>query len=294
MGAFLSIILGYASVDEARETLFFVANPTITLILIVIISLILQKNGLFDFIALKLIKLSKGNTRVLYLLIILFGAILSSFFTNDGAILILTPIVLSKLRFLSLKKGAVVAFLMAAGFIADTSSLTFTISNLTNILSTEFYPISFNKFFINMFTVNLVSVAMSISMLFFLYRKDLPDRVNLDSDICPYAVITDKKLFYLSLVMMPLLFATFFILGYSQVPSSIILLPFTLILAAYAIYRGKIHFIEVLKYTPFNVIFFSLGMYILVLTLKSSIIFTFSVSLMGICIFHFFPLLSTC
>ena len=55
---------------------------------------------------------------------ILLGAFVSALkiFANDGAALILTPILLAKMRILKLNTKTIVAFLLTGGFISDSAS----------------------------------------------------------------------------------------------------------------------------------------------------------------------------
>src|SRR3546814_3344029 len=91
-------------------------------VVIIIISRLLDEAGFFEWTALHVARWGGGYGRRLFALFVLLGAAVSAFFANDGAALILTPIVMAMLLALGFSPAATLAFVMAAGFIADTAS----------------------------------------------------------------------------------------------------------------------------------------------------------------------------
>lgn len=179
-GALLALLFGVVELADIALVWQIVWNATATFIAIIIISLLLDEAGFFEWAALHVARWGGGSGRKLFAFIVLLGAAVSALFANDGAALIITPIVITMLLALRFSPAATLAFVMAAGFIADTASLPFVVSNLVNIVSADYFNISFNEYAAVMVPVNFVSIAASLAMLLWFFRKDLPSSYALN------------------------------------------------------------------------------------------------------------------
>ncbi len=194
-GAVLALIFGVIGFGDIPTVWQIVWNATGAFIAIIIISLLLDEAGLFEWAALHVAKWGGGSSRRLYAFIILLGAVVSALFANDGAALILTPIVIAMLLALRFSAAATLAFVMGAGFIADTASLPLVISNLVNIVTADYFGISFSEYASVMVPVNMVSIAATLGMLMWFFRKDLPASYNLADIKPPVEAIRDRATF---------------------------------------------------------------------------------------------------
>lgn len=144
-------------------------NATATFVALIIISLLLDEAGFFAWAALHVARWGQGRGRRLFACMVLLGALVSALFANDGAALILTPIVISMLLALRFSPASTLAFVMGAGFIADTASLPLVVSNLVNIVCADFFGIGFNRYAAVMLPVNLVSVIATLAVLLWFF-----------------------------------------------------------------------------------------------------------------------------
>ncbi|WP_280513548.1 ArsB/NhaD family transporter, partial [Herbaspirillum chlorophenolicum] len=211
-----------------------------------------------------------GRGRMLFVLLILLGAAVSALFANDGAALILTPIVIAMLLALRFSPQATLAFVMAAGFIADTASLPLVVSNLVNIVSADFFKIGFAEYASVMIPVDIVSVVATLIVLLLYFRRDIPANYDLTQLPDPVSAVHDRATFVAGWWVLALLLVGFFWLEGLGVPISAVAAVGALILLAVAGKGRVISTREVIKGAPWQVVFFSLGMYLVVYGLRNA------------------------
>ncbi|MEC5212171.1 arsenical pump membrane protein [Polaromonas sp. CG_9.5] len=270
LGAVLALLTGGVQVGDIPTVWHIVWNATATFIAIIIISLLLDEAGFFEWAALHVVRWGQGNGRRLFALIVLLGAAVSALFANDGAALILTPIVMSVLLALGFSPGATLAFVMAAGFIADTASLPLVVSNLVNIVSADFFNIGFNRYASVMVWVNLAAVGASLGMLMLYFWRSIPARYDMAHVKPPQDAIRDSATFKAGWVVLALLLVGFFGLEPLGVPVSATAAACALLLLGVAGRSHQINTRKVMRGAPWEIVVFSLGMYLVVYGLRNA------------------------
>jgi arsenical pump membrane protein len=201
---------------------------------------------------------------------LLLGAFVSALFANDGAALILTPILLAKMRILKLNAKTILAFLLAGGFISDSASLPFVFSNLTNIVTANYFSIGFAEYLATMFVPFLVSVVSSIVILWLFLRKDIPAKIEISLLKDESEVLKSKILFLFSWFFLALLIAGYFIGDHFNLPVSLFALGGGVLFLLIASSMKTVDAKSIIKNAPWQVVWFSIGLYIVVYGLKNA------------------------
>ena len=269
-GAFIALIFGVVTFSDVLDVTNIVWDATLAFIGIIILSLVLDEIGFFEWAALKMAKFSNGSGLKMFIYSILLGAFVSALFANDGAALILTPILLAKMRILQLNLKTIVAFLLAGGFISDSASLPFVFSNLTNIVTANYFSIGFAQYFFDMIIPFIVSVIASTIFLWLILRKDIPKKVDITLLKEPKSVIKNMKLFYFSWVFLAFLLCAYFLGDAYDLPISIFALGGATIFLIIATISKSVEPLKIIKEAPWQVVWFSIGLYIVVYGLKNA------------------------
>ena len=269
-GAAAALLLGVVALNDIPVVWGIVWNATAAFVAIIVISLLLDEAGFFEWAALHIGRWGGGHGRRLFGLVVLLGAAVSALFANDGAALILTPIVIAMLLALGYGPKATLAFVMAAGFIADTASLPLVVSNLVNIVSADYFKIGFAEYASVMAPVNVVAVLATLAALLVFFRHDIPRDYDASQLKRPGAAIRDLATFRAGWLVLALLLVGFFSQESLGVPISLIAAVGAALLLGVA---GRGHVIStrhVIRHAPWQIVVFSLGMYLVVYGLRNA------------------------
>jgi arsenical pump membrane protein len=269
-GAGVALATGVIHWQDIPVVWHIVWDATFTFIALIIISLLLDEAGFFHWAALHVVRWGKGRGGVLFPLIVLLGAAIAAIFANDGAALLLTPIVIAILAQLRLSQTAALAFIIATGFVADTTSLPLVISNLVNIVSANFFGIAFDRYAAVMVPVDLVALGATLAVLWAYYRRQIPATYPIAALPAPTTAIRDRHVFRAAFPLLALILLAYLFTAPLHIPVCVVAGLAAGILLLVAGFGRITPVRKVLRGAPWQIVIFSLGMYLVVYGLRNA------------------------
>ncbi|EPO0093807.1 arsenic transporter [Campylobacter upsaliensis] len=275
LGAALCLGFGVVSLSNVAFVWGIVWDSTFSLVGLIIFALSLEKLGFFEVLAHYTLRLSTHKqtlhlqTWKFFVFIGVLASVLATFFSNDGAILILTPLIIALLTHIEnvkFSRSPLIIFLLFVGFMSDFASNTFIFSNLTNIITADFFTITFIDFALAMALPQLFVILAAFILFWILFTRKLPKTLEfkVHTQALPKPSIT---LFCFALTLLLL----FGIIGGEKF--GIALCVFTLGVAFLGTLCGilthKIALKQMLKLAPLGIVTFSLGLFIVVFGLNN-------------------------
>ena len=256
VGASITLLLGLVgSLEAFRYVDFNVLFLLVSMMLIVYIS---SKSGMYDWLAIEMLKLTKGRPILVLVMLGLFTAVVSAFLDNVTTVILVMP-----LTFVIAKQFEIspVPFLITEVLSSNIGGTATLIGDPPNIIIASKAGLSFMDFVMNLTPVISIIFVCAITILCFWFRKDLkinPENAQKVMDIDNSKTIKDKKLMIRSIVILAFVIFGFithdktgFAAYVSAMAGASILLLFE---------KPK----EVLCHVEWNTIFFFAGLFIII------------------------------
>jgi len=269
-GAVLALLLHVVNFADVVAVTKIVWDATLAFVGIIIFSTVLDRIGFFEWAALKMAHAAKGSGHRVFVYVIVLGAIVSAFFANDGAALILTPIVLEKVKLLKFDTRRMLPFIMASGFIADTTSIPFVTSNLVNIVSADYFHLGFVTYLAHMVVPDLVSLGASLLFLYLFFRRDIPAHYDPRDLPAPDSAIAHRGMFRASWVILGILLVGYIMTELLHIPVSSVAGLVAIVFLVAGTRTRVIKPWPVIRDAPWAIVVFSIGMYVVVYGLKNA------------------------
>ncbi len=270
VGGGLAVALGVVTPADVVAVVRIVWDATGTFVALILISLVLDRIGFFEWAALHMARAARGSGLRLFMYTLALGALVAAFFANDGAALILTPIVYEQVKALRLPPATILAFVMAGGFVADSTSLPLVVSNLVNIVSADFFHIGFVAYATRMVPVDVAAFAASLLALYLYFHRHLPAAVDTAGLKAPAEAISDPRLFRLSWLVLGLLLAGYLTSQELHLPVSVVAGTAAALLLLFAAHSTAVRVGSLLREAPWKIVVFSVGMYVVVFGLRQA------------------------
>ena len=254
-----------------KDTLRFVIEVidfnTIGLLLgMMIIVAILGETGIFNWVGVKAIRLSKGNLWKLMLILCVFTAITSMFVDNVTIILLMVPVTLSIFKVLHISP---IPFILGQTLASNIGGAATLIGDPPNIIIGSAANIDFTSFFLNMAPPILVTFLLGMVLLNIIFRKELKTIVNISRKfkaVDEESLIKDKSLLQNCIIVLAGVIFLFVIHGAIGIEASIIAVGGASILLIIT----RAHVEKILREVDWSTLIFFAGLFVVVGVLEEA------------------------
>lgn len=250
--------LGFYDEKAAWEALDY---QTLLLLLgMMVLVNILRSSGFFQYLAVKLAKLSGGNPKKLLWLLggLIFGV--SMFLNNVTSVLLLAPLTILIAEMLGLNP---LPLLMAEALLANLGGVATLVGDPPNIMIASVSGFSFNDFLIYLAPIAVLCLFITIWLIDWVYRRELskqPQNLEELEEMDENAAVKNPKIMKRTLIVMGIVILLFFLSRFFPFSPAFV----TLLGVALAFLWVKPDISQALEKSEWEVLFFFAGLFVVV------------------------------
>lgn len=174
LGALVVWLAGGVSGGDLIDIAETISGAAITIIATIVIAMVLESAGFFHWAAAGLAARARGSGYRLFLYVNLVCFLMTLFFNNDGSILITTPILIILLNRLKLRNHQKIPYLLSGALIATASSAPIGVSNIVNLIALKIVGMTLYMHTMMMFVPATLGLLFMLGLLFLCMKRDLP------------------------------------------------------------------------------------------------------------------------
>jgi len=280
-GALIVLASGSVSLADLGTIGETIGGAAITIMATIVMAIVLESFGFFVWAAEGLAARAKGDGVRLFWYVNLICFLMTLFFNNDGSILITTPILLILLKNLGLKNHEKIPYLLSGALVATASSAPIGVSNIVNLIALKIVGMDLYMHTLMMFVPATLGLLFLVLVLFLCFYKQLPRKLRTPSRGIPYqgpgkhplGTQSDQSFFLpqnRDTFMRNLLLFVFsirvslFVASYLHIPIEIVAVFGSAVLLIWRWYYLKVTPVDMLKKTPWHILVFAFGMYVII------------------------------
>ena len=259
IGAVMMILIGM-SFDFYSQTEAIAAIDANTMLLLMgmmTLVVLLKPTGGFEYLAIRIAKLSNGNPQLLLIYISTAVTIISLFLDNVTTVLVFAPLTVVIARLLGINP---IPYLMAEALLSDTGGVATLVGDPPNVMIGSAAGIDFNQFLFHMGPVVLVSWVVTLVLMLFLFRTELAQKIDGVLDLDESRVLKDPQRLIAVSVSIGIVIVLFFIHHHFHLFPGFV--AWIGVAVAFALVRPDPE--EMLKGVDWSVLLFFAGLFIIV------------------------------
>ena len=259
-GGLLMTLIGIINQEEVLETVYNRLEILFLLVGMMMIVLLVSETGVFQWFAIKVAQLVRGEPFKLIVLLACVTALCSAFLDNVTTILLMAPVSILLAKQLKLDPFP---FVMTEVLSSDIGGMATLIGDPTQLIIGSEGKISFNEFLFNTAPMTIIALAILLTVVYFtnIRKMQVPNTLRaqimeLESD----RILTNKKLLKQSIIILTAVIIGFVLNNFVNKGLAVISLSGGILLAFLTEREPK----KIFAAVEWDTLFFFIGLFVMI------------------------------